>query len=181
MDFINQLINVYNRSIVQEKKRVAENTLDFIEERLQFITKELYTVEKKVESYRRRNEVPIELANSADYYLNEISGSDKAIAELQFQKSFITNLKNYLSKKENTYSFLSTLPNIGESTGFGSSIQQYNDLLSNREKLLIAANPENPQVVLLEEQIASLRNSVLISLDQIGADHKVELFNYKMK
>ena len=170
VDFIQQLIRVYNKSIVQEKKQVAENTLDFIEERLQFITKELYDVEKQAESYRKRNEVPIELSSSANYYLEEISNSDKIIGELKFQQSFVGNLKSYLVNQENAYSFLSSLPEIGESTGFSNSVQQYNDLLANREKLLLAANPANPQVVLIEEQIASLRNSVLVSLGQIEQD-----------
>ena len=170
IDFINQLIAIYNQSIVKEKRAVAENTLQFIEERLQYITKELYEVEKKAERYMTRNEVPIELESSSTFYLDEISNSDKVIAELKFQQSFIKNLQAYLSKPENTYNFLSSLPEIGEASGFSATIQQYNDLLANREKLLLAANPENPQVLLIEEQINSLRGSVLASLSQINND-----------
>lgn len=170
IDFINQLIAIYNQSIVKEKRAVAENTLQFIEERLQYITKELYDVEKQAERYMTKNEVPIELESSSTFYLDEISNSDKVIAELKFQQSFIKNLQDYLSKKENTYNFLSSLPEIGEASGFSASIQQYNELLANREKLLLAANPENPQVLLIEEQIGSLRGSVLASLSQINND-----------
>ena len=170
IDFINQLIAIYNQSIVLEKRAVAENTLQFIEERLQYITKELYDVEKQAERYMTRNEVPIELESSSTFYLDEISNSDKVIAELKFQQSFIKNLQAYLSKPENTYNFLSSLPEIGEASGFSASIQQYNELLANREKLLLAANPENPQVLLIEEQISSLRGSVLASLGQINND-----------
>ena len=170
IDFINQLIAIYNQSIVKEKRAVAENTLQFIEERLQYITKELYDVEKQAERYMTRNEVPIELESSSAFYLDEISNSDKVIAELKFQQSFIKNLQAYLSKPENTYNFLSSLPEIGEASGFSASIKQYNDLLANREKLLLAANPKNPQVQLIEDQITSLRGSVLASLGQINND-----------
>jgi len=170
IDFINQLILIYDQSVIAEKREVAENTLQFIEERLQYITKELYDVEKQAERYMTRNEVPIELESSSSFYLDEIANSDKLITELQFQQSFVKNLKDYLSKPENTYNFLSSLPEVGASSGFSESIKQYNDLLANREKLLLAANAENPQVVLLEEQISSLRRSVLVSLDQINSD-----------
>ncbi|MEM1122203.1 MAG: GNVR domain-containing protein, partial [Bacteroidota bacterium] len=170
IDFINQLITIYNQSIIKEKRVVAENTLQFIEERLEYITKELYDVEKQAERYMVRNEVPIELESSSSFYLDEISKSDKVIAELKFQQSFVKNLQEYLEQSANKYNFLSSLPEIGESSGFGSSIEQYNQLLASREKLLVAANPSNPQVILLEEQITSLRRSVLASLDQIDKD-----------
>ncbi len=170
IEFVEHLIETYNKYTVQEKKRVSENTLQFIEERLQFIQKELYNVEKKAESYKNQNQIAVESTTSAGYYLDEISTSDKAIVELDFQKSFVENLRNYLLKPENLYSFLSSIPDIGEGTGFSASIQRYNDLLATREKLLIAANAANPQVQLLEEQISALRKSVIANLSQIDAD-----------
>ncbi|MDR1609878.1 MAG: hypothetical protein LBS08_00005, partial [Candidatus Symbiothrix sp.] len=52
-DIINTLISIYNQNAVNEKNYVAKNTINFINERLDIIAKELGSAEKDVENYRK--------------------------------------------------------------------------------------------------------------------------------
>src|SRR5690606_17294093 len=52
-DIINKLIEVYNREAIDDKNQIAENTVKFIDERLNFLVTELEDVEKDVEQYKR--------------------------------------------------------------------------------------------------------------------------------
>jgi hypothetical protein len=53
VDFLNTLIEVYNEDAVADKKFISENTLEFIQDRLQIITGELGDVEKMPKDSRK--------------------------------------------------------------------------------------------------------------------------------
>src|SRR5690606_28455866 len=56
-DIINKLIEVYNRENIEDKNQIAENTVKFIDERLNFLVTELEDVEQDVEQYKRENQI----------------------------------------------------------------------------------------------------------------------------
>ena len=52
-DFINKLVEMYNRDTNDDKNEVAENTAHFIDERISVIDQELGTTERELESFKR--------------------------------------------------------------------------------------------------------------------------------
>ena len=52
-DFINKLVELYNRDTNDDKSEVAENTAHFIDERISVIDQELGTTERELESFKR--------------------------------------------------------------------------------------------------------------------------------
>ena len=52
-DFINQLLEMYNRNTNNDKNEVAEKTREFINERIKIIDEELGTTEDKLEAFKR--------------------------------------------------------------------------------------------------------------------------------
>src|SRR5690606_5506276 len=56
-DIIDKLIEVYNREAIDDKNQIAQNTVKFIDERLNFLVTELEDVEQDVEQYKRENQI----------------------------------------------------------------------------------------------------------------------------
>ena len=53
MDFINKLVEVYNRDANDDKNEVATKTAEFIDERIKIINGELGTTEQELETFKR--------------------------------------------------------------------------------------------------------------------------------
>jgi tyrosine-protein kinase Etk/Wzc len=52
---LNKLIDIYLKKNVTDKERIANNTIAFIEERLDFVGKELYGTEDQIENFKKAN------------------------------------------------------------------------------------------------------------------------------
>lgn len=52
-DFINKLMEMYNRNTNNDKNEVAEKTREFINERIRIIDEELGNTEDKLEAFKR--------------------------------------------------------------------------------------------------------------------------------
>src|SRR5690606_16339848 len=70
IDIINKLVEVYNRETVEDKNQIAENTVKFIDERLNFLVTELSEVERNVERYKQEHEIT-NVSAEAERYLQE--------------------------------------------------------------------------------------------------------------
>ena len=52
-DFINQLLEMYNRNTNNDKNEIAQKTAEFIDERIGIISKELGSTEADLETFKR--------------------------------------------------------------------------------------------------------------------------------
>jgi len=91
IDIINKLVEIFFRKSLDEKKKQASNTLMFIEERLKYVTDELFNVEKSIENYRINNDIKINLADNAATYVTKIAATDEAILGLEIKKNDLTD------------------------------------------------------------------------------------------
>jgi hypothetical protein len=68
-DVVNKLIEVYVNETINDKNRVANNTIAFIEDRLRDVSGDLSGIEGEIEGFKRSNEL-IDINNEADYLFN---------------------------------------------------------------------------------------------------------------
>lgn len=72
-DFINKLVEIYNRDANDDKNEVAQNTARFIDERIAIINQELGTTEQELESFKRESGLT-DLSSDAKLAIAEKSG-----------------------------------------------------------------------------------------------------------
>lgn len=160
-DFLDNLIAIYNSNAATDKNFIAENTSEFINNRLEIITQELDGVEKNVESFKSSNKIT-DIESEAKLY---VEGSDEYVkkgVEAEIQLNVISSMLNFIKKSTSS----DLLPaNIISSQGDASNlIDSYNALILDRNRILKSATAENPSVIKLEQQIASLKANVTASL-----------------
>ncbi|WP_313213965.1 polysaccharide biosynthesis tyrosine autokinase [Soonwooa sp.] len=160
-DILNSLIYQYNFDAINDKNIESKKTKDFIDERIDLISKELGEVESQKEQFKISNDI-VDLMSEAR--LN-VQGSMQAKArELDLETQL--QISNMLLSAMNGQKSNQLLPvNIGLSNeGAVKIIENYNRLILQRNKLLENATNENPLVQDLDNQIRQTRNSIQESL-----------------
>lgn len=160
-DIMRTLISVYNQRTLKEKTEAGQNTLRFIDERLRFITDELYDVELQVEGLKERNDMAVDLSSRASTFLSQISVLDQAKNELELEELLLLKIKAYVEAED--YRILPVGTDILGGTIAGL-VQQYNQVLFERENLLEAATAENPAVSTYDEQLQYIEDNILLAI-----------------
>lgn len=165
VDFINQLVKVYNEEANEEKNEVARKTAEFIEERISIINRELGSAENELATFKQRSGLT-NLASDAQIALQEKSRYDKQLAENATQLNLVQDLHNYLLDADNLNEVIPS--NIGlEDASLKNIITQYNTLLIERKRLLRTSSENNPAVVNINASIEAMRGTVQTSINSV--------------
>ncbi len=152
---LNEVTRQYNLDGQKDKNVQAQNTQEFIDKRLEVITKDLSGVENQKEDFQNRNRI-VDLQAQAELALQNTSENTKVLLQQQAQLDLLNSLTTEASKN-NTQLMPS---NLGLSPSLEQSISQYNQLLINRNKTLKQATVENPAVIEMNREIASLKDII---------------------
>lgn len=163
-DFINKLIEIYNRNANDDKNEVAENTARFIDERIAIINAELGTTEQELENFKRGAGLT-NLSSDAQLAISERSEYEKRCVENGTQLNLIKYLTEILSKADNT----ALLPaNVGlDDESLSKLISQYNALILERNRLLRTSSENNPVIRKLDSSISDLRSNLTTSIASV--------------
>lgn len=169
-DFLDKLVENYNLDGINDKKFVSENTLEFIENRLNLITQELSGVEKNLETFKKENKVT-DIVSEAELYLGSASELEKAFAAKSTQVQVIATLQDYL-KSTSLNDVLPTNLISGEAS---DQIASYNALVIQKQKMATSAGPQNKTIQQLEQKIKALQVTISTSLQQMKQQLTIEL------
>jgi tyrosine-protein kinase Etk/Wzc len=164
-DIINKLIELYNKEAIREKNMVASNTIQFIDDRLIYLTQELTSVEKEVEEYKQRNRLT-DVTTNAGLYLSGASDYRKQVAENAIRLDILNYVDKYLRQEENKDELVPTSLDIADPTLSGL-ILNFNELQTQHRRLLRSATPNNPIVKNNQEQLENLRLNILENIQGV--------------
>ena len=159
VDFLNKLVEVYNEEGNNDKNEVAAKTAEFIDERIRIINKELGTTESQLASFKQRAGV-VDIAADATQAAGEQASYERAYAENEVQISLVNHLKNHILSENSQYEVIPA--NIGlNNSDLNTVVQNYNQMLIERKRLLRTSHEDNPAVQSLNASIDVMRNSVM--------------------
>jgi tyrosine-protein kinase Etk/Wzc len=164
-DIINKLIQVYEKEAIEDKNLMASNTVQFIDERLRYLTVELSEVEKDVEQYKKRNELT-DVTSEATLFLEQASQYNKELIDSEIRIEVLKSIESYLNSQGNQFGLVPNSLNIEEPTLL-ALISKFNELQLERQRMLRTTQPNNPLVLNINEQLAHLRANILESLKNI--------------
>jgi capsular exopolysaccharide synthesis family protein len=165
IDIINKLIEVYRKEALEDRNLVANTTIQFIDERLKYLTSELTNVEKNVEEYKRAN-LLTDVQSNADQYVAQASDYNRQLADLNIQIEVLESIEQYINKEPGKYELVPSGLSISDPT-LVQLITRFNDLQLDRERMLRTTLPNNPLVRDINEQLSSLQLNILENLHNI--------------
>ena len=160
-DFINQLLEMYNRNTNNDKNEIAQKTAEFIDERIGIISKELGSTEADLETFKRDAGIT-DLSSDAQIALTGNADYEKKQVENRTQISLVEDLKKYLGHNE--YEILPSNVGLKDIT-LAAQIDRYNEMLIERKRLLRTSTENNPAIINLDTSIRATKANVQATLE----------------
>ena len=177
---INEAINQFNLDGIRDRQLVSQRTIDFVDDRFEFLTEELDSIEEDKKGYKQKNNLS-DIKLDTEYTLVDRVNSNREVIQQETQLELASLLKETLQKPDDG----SLLPaNIGiDNIGINTLISEYNNLLLSRRKMRISAGENNPYVSNMSNKLEQLKKNIFSSvlayeeqcqkaLDRIKRDNK---------
>jgi len=158
---LNTLIDVYTEDGILDRQEVSKRTISFIDERFQYLTTELDSIEIAKGNYKQSNNLSIFEADAASV-IEKRSVKDEQLFEGETQLM----LANILEKSISDADDFQLLPaNIGLNSGaINNLVSDYNTALLEYNKWKASAGDSNPKVKILKQTIQDLNANISSSL-----------------
>lgn len=164
-DFIRTLVELYNLETNTEKNEVAQKSADFIEERIGIINSELGTTEDELAEFKQRSGLT-DLSSDAQLALQESSKYEQQYTEIETQINLVNYLRQYINNPANSNEVIPA--NVGlTDVNLASVIEQYNNLIMERKRLLRTSSENNPAVINLNTGIEATRHNVKTAVNSV--------------
>ncbi|MCP9234511.1 polysaccharide biosynthesis tyrosine autokinase [Lewinella sp. JB7] len=165
-DILNALVAVYEQQIVEQQSQTGGQTLSFIEERLEYVTEELYEVESDVASFKRGANLSVDIQTQGANYLAQLNEADAQLAELQVRQELIEEIRSTLTSSDNTFEALPVASEIISGV-LTDLIVQYNQLIFDRDNTMEGYTPQHPLMATYNEKLNNIRESILRSINSV--------------
>ncbi len=167
-DVLNKLVEVYNNAAATDKNKVSENTIQFIDQRLLYLTEELSTVEGGVQQYKQRNQIATNIESGVGIVLNEMSQFDAEISAQEVQRSVLQTMESYLSNMSGgKYQLIPANLNTTDEA-LSQLLILYNEKVLGRDRLMQTAKTDNPALLNVNQELQSLHANVLETIRKVA-------------
>ncbi len=161
-DFLEHLIEVYNREMLNDQLKLADKTSEIIDGHLAQLSDELSTVDSQAEDYKQSQGIT-DLANQSQLYNVQSSGVEQRLLDVETQLSIVSDLYNFVQNQDPSNQLLPANSGIS-SASLNTMIANYNNLVLQKTKLSRVASSSNQAMIDLSNQIESMYRSVRSSL-----------------
>ena len=183
-NYIGRLVELYNYDAIVDKNMMANNTADFINERLRMIEGDLVQAEERAAQYQAKYGI-LDPEVEAELFLTENMEYRKQLAEIETQLNWINFLCDFMKEDANkdyllptTFTSLSTkyqhngstvIPSgmAGTDMALMAAIEEYNSLMLKRMRLERTLKAENPLRDQMDEQLVVLRANIIGSVENL--------------
>lgn len=163
VDILNSLILQNNQNEVQDKKSIADRTSEFINDRISDISNNLSSVDQTAENFKESRGIA-DLASQSNVNFQQSAASEQELQGANIQLSIASSMQNMLSDQ----SSYEIIPNVGLADGsIDNAAGRYNELVTQRNRLLESSNEKNPVIVKLDQQLESLKRGMQSSLNNV--------------
>jgi capsular exopolysaccharide synthesis family protein len=164
-DILNTLVNVYNDVNVEDKNKIVDNTIKFIDQQLNILTDSLGQIEDELQSFKQENGI-VTLESQGGLEFAKSEGLKEKIIANNLKSEVVREVREYVSVPRKKYDIIVTPFDIGDAT-LGALVLQYNNFQLKRVELLKTTTEENHLVKELESQLEKIRVSILEDLSNI--------------
>lgn len=173
VDILNTTVSVFNNLSTEMKHANAQATADFLNGRLVDMYNQLEGTEKKIEVYKRDNQITDATAE-AQYIFTKKGTVEAQLLELQTKLEVLKMVQDFLHEPANKYKLIPFAADLPE-----KPIEAYNELVLMRIKLDGNSRPDNATLKKLSGQIDAMRDNLLTTLDRQMASTKIAINDMK--
>ncbi len=174
-DILNTLVQVYNEEEINDENQVLRNTLDFIDKRLVNLERELDDAEQRIQNFKQQNAIVSDDASAnTEIVFQELSRLEQRLGELTVNREILQLLEGHFISSETRFQLIPASL-ISNNQSLANLIQQYNDLLLQRDKLAVGATAQNPRLVPIDGQLADLQNAITLMIRNLRREVEIPI------
>lgn len=170
-DVLNELIKVYTLANIEDRNRVSDSTMAFIDDRLSLVSNELTGVEQQIAGFKQENNLT-DLKDQSKLLVDNTSEYAKQLTQQEVQMKILESLEKYVQGRSHRIvpsSLLLQDPNLSK------IIDKYNTLEAQRQALLVSQTQSNPYIENIDQQLETLRSDMRSSLGTMKAELQVTI------
>jgi tyrosine-protein kinase Etk/Wzc len=165
IDMLNSLIAAYNQNNVESKSKLALATIQFIDDRIRYLGKDLSTVEQNVAQYKQNNMVT-DVNADAQVNLHRADDYSSELGKIDLQLKMVAATETYFNQSVNQATLVPSTLAIQDAT-LSALINRYNSMQLDYQNLLGVNEPNNPLVINAKQQLINLKQSIQENLSNI--------------
>lgn len=154
---LNTIIHEFNLDGIRDRQQISRRTLEFIDDRFEYLTRELDSIEGGKQDFKQENNLSYIEADAGNS-LDRKSETENKVSDLETQIS----LANILKRTVRVQKKHKLLPvNIGlENPSLNNLVNNYNEMALEREKLLISVGESHPTLTALSGQLERAKTNI---------------------
>jgi len=183
VDFLNKLTEVYLRRSLDQKNRVAENTILFIDNQLNEISDSLNLAEQNLQDFRSSKQI-MNLDFQANQVLDQLKQYENDKAQLDIKSQYYKTLQQYIIQNKDLENVLIIPATMGIDdpllTQLTSELSGY---YADREEMLYYSKPGNPMIEAIDKKIEMTESTLLENINNIIKTSNITIrdINHRIK
>jgi capsular exopolysaccharide synthesis family protein len=157
-DIINTIIDLYNEEFINDKNQIITNTLDFINERLLFIEKELDNIDAGIDSVIPEKKLT-DVNPETNIQIDNSDLSNQKIIDLQNKKTLARDISDYILDPKRSSELIPAYT-ISDAN-IEKQITEYNNLILKRSKLILSNSDEKKPIADLNKSITLIKQNII--------------------
>lgn len=178
VDFLNRLSALYLQTGLDEKNRMANNTVRFIDNLISGVNDSLQLAGNTFTNYRSRNRT-VDLGQEASGVVDKLKALDSEQSMINLKLEYYNNLKYYLDNKEEIKDLVAPAIVGVEDGALNDLVAKLNELYSKREVLSYTVQEKNPNMVSLNNEIIYTGKVLDEKVKNLVSSANMELRNVK--
>jgi len=164
---VNAIAREYATDNVAQKRKAAESTLEFVDERMAKVSKKLRAAEEKLEKYKLQNSI-IDLDIQSETDLRKIAQLELQLDNIEMNETALDELNNYV---QNGQLFEESAPHSGfGDLLFTEMVKKLQSYHSKKTELLGSLTPEHPDVLAIDRNIEEINGYLHSSIENTRND-----------
>lgn len=160
---LNGLITMYNRATIDDKNVLAGNTLAFIEQRLNYVVKELDSVEVNIERFKIANQI-VDISEQGKIFMESVEGNDQKISEINVQLAILDQVKKYVLSKDENPGIVPSTVGMNDKV-LSELLQRLYDFEIQYEQFKQSSGENNPLMISIKQKIAKVKPGILENIE----------------
>ncbi len=176
-DVLNKLIDAYLRANIDDRNATLDATLDFIDDRLASVTRELSGIEQHIETFKTSNKLT-NLSEQSKLLMDYTSEYSRQLTEKEVKLRIVESLEKYLEDDNNKDRAVPPSLLV-EDGGAMDMMSSYNELQLQRSSLLLTNTENSPFVQKVDKQLQNIRKDIVYSLSSVKESIKASIKELK--
>jgi capsular exopolysaccharide synthesis family protein len=157
-DILNEMLDAYVKSEIEEKNILASGVLASVEDRLRYIAGQLDSVETVIQQYRTNAGI-IDISTQGRLYLENVGQYDRMVQDVNIKMGVLDAVEKYVESNTTSSGLLASDLGVEDPT-LSQMLNKLNEAQLQYDKLKRTTAENSPLILPIKEQIDRLKPSI---------------------